>query len=87
MSLLDRVERRLGPINTWPTYIIRFLFIDIPTPIIVKKLTAFMVGNGVDVSVAADLYLLCNDELHPRIKADMYRFNFIWQRQMHKTHV
>jgi hypothetical protein len=40
MSLLDRVER-LGPINTWPTHIIRFLFVDIPTPIIVKKINCF----------------------------------------------
>jgi hypothetical protein len=37
MSLLDCAERRLGPINTWLTYIIQFLFVDILTPIIVKK--------------------------------------------------
>jgi hypothetical protein len=27
MRLLDRVEHRLGPINTWPTYIIGFPFL------------------------------------------------------------
>jgi hypothetical protein len=67
LNLLVRVKR-LGPINTRPTYIIRFFFVDIPTPIIVKKLTAFKVGNGVDVNIAADLYLLCNDEWHARIR-------------------
>jgi hypothetical protein len=41
MSLLDRVKQRLGPINTWSTYIIRFLFVGIPTPIIVKKNNCF----------------------------------------------
>jgi hypothetical protein len=82
MSPLDRVEQRLGPINTWPTYIIRFLFVDNPTPIIMKKLTAFMVGNGADVNIAADLYLLCNDEWHARIKDDMYHFNFISQTKV-----
>jgi hypothetical protein len=46
-----------------------------------------MVGNGVDVNIAADLYLLCNDEWHARIKEDMYHFNFIWQRQMYRTHL
>jgi hypothetical protein len=87
MSLLDRVEQRLGPINTWPTYIIRFLFAENPTRIIVKKLTAFMVGNGVYVNIAADLYLLCNNEFHAHIKDDVYHFNVICRRQMYKTHL
>jgi hypothetical protein len=46
-----------------------------------------MVCNGVDVNIAADLYLLCNDEWYPCNKDDIYHFNFIWQRQMHKTHL
>jgi hypothetical protein len=71
MSVLDRVEKCLGPVNSWPTYIIRFLFVDTPTPKIVKKkYTAFMIGNGVNVDLASDLYLLCNDEWHPRMKDD-----------------
>jgi hypothetical protein len=86
MSLVERVER-LGPIDTWPTYIIRFLFVDIPTPTIVRKLTAFFIGNGVKVSIADDLYLLCNDRWHPRIRDDMYRINFNWDRHMHKLNL
>jgi hypothetical protein len=30
-----------------------------------------MVGNGVEVNIAADLYLLCQDEWHARIKDEM----------------
>jgi hypothetical protein len=74
MSILDRVEKCLRPINTWPTYIIRFLSVDKPMPNIVKKLTAFMIGNGVNVEMAADLYLLCNVEWHPRIKDECIKF-------------
>jgi hypothetical protein len=87
MSLLESVEYRLGPINSWPSYIIRFLFVDIPTPTIVRKVTAFFVGNGVSVSIVADLYLLCTDHWHSRISDDMYGINFVWQRRMHNIHL
>jgi hypothetical protein len=87
MSLLERVEQRLGLINTWPTSIIRILFVNTFFPTIVKKLTAFMIDNVVDLFVAIDLYLLCNDEWHRRFRHDMYHFNFIWQRQMHNIHL
>jgi hypothetical protein len=44
-----------------------------------------MIGNGVNIDLASDLYLLCTDEWHARIKDDMYEFNFNWQIQMHKV--
>jgi hypothetical protein len=39
------------------------------------------------MSIATDLYVLCNDKWQARIKDNMNNFNFIWQRQMHKTHL
>src|SRR5215475_2867189 len=87
MSVLNNVETCLGPIDTWPSYIIKLLFVDTPTPNIVKQYTAFMIGNGVNVDLAYDLYFLCNDEWCSQIKDDMYKFNFIWQRQLHKVHL
>jgi hypothetical protein len=87
MSLLERVEYRLGPINSWPSYIIRLLFVDIPTPTIVRNLTAFFVGNGVNVHIAADLYLLFTDHWHSCIRDDMYVINLVWKRRIHNIHL
>ena len=45
MYLLESVEQMLGPIDTWPTYIIQYLFIDVPSEPIVKSLAIFFYGN------------------------------------------
>jgi hypothetical protein len=87
MSLLERVEKHLEPINTWPTYIIRFLFVDIPTPTIVRNLKGFFVCKEVNVSIAADLYLLWTDHWHPRVSDNIYDINFVWQRRMRNIHL
>jgi hypothetical protein len=39
--VLRALEHRLGPVDTWPSYILRFIFLDLPSPTVVKKLTAF----------------------------------------------
>jgi hypothetical protein len=83
---MERVEQHLGPIDTWPTYIIRLLFIEDPTPANVKKLTAFF-GNGVPVDDAADLYYLCNDHVHLHTKCDLHDFCVTWQSRRHRIHI
>jgi hypothetical protein len=59
-SLLHVVESHLGPIDTWPSYFIEYLFVHTPTPEVVKELTAFFFGNGVSKSLAYRLYHACN---------------------------
>ena len=41
MSLMQAVENRLRSIDDWPSYILKYLFCDLPTPTILKKLIAF----------------------------------------------
>jgi len=60
MSLLQAVEDHLGSIDTWPSYIIQYLFVDTPTPQVVEELTAFFIGNGVPKALAYRLYHACN---------------------------
>jgi len=62
MCLLQQVEQHLGQIDTWPTYIISYLFIDVPKPRIVRKFTAFFYGNDIPESIASQLYNACNDK-------------------------
>jgi len=49
------VEHRLGTIETWPSYIISYLFLNCPRPLIIKKMTAFFYGNGLTLSPAIRL--------------------------------
>jgi len=60
MSLLQAVEHYLVSIDTWPSYIIHYLFVDTPTPSVIEELTAFFAGNGVPETLAYSLYRACN---------------------------
>jgi len=60
MSLLHAVEDYLGSIDTWPVYIINYLFVNTPSPPVVEELTAFFAGNGVPETLADRLYRACN---------------------------
>jgi len=51
-SLLQAVEDHLGPIDTWPTYFIHYLFVGTPSPPVVEELTAFFAGNGLPETLA-----------------------------------
>jgi len=62
MCLPQQVEQRLAQIDTWPTYIIRYLFFDVPKPRIVRKLTASFYGNDIPSPIALQLYNACNDK-------------------------
>ena len=42
--LLEFLESRLGSIDTWPSYIIRFLFVDTPNPATVRRAAVFSMG-------------------------------------------
>jgi hypothetical protein len=82
MSLLYAVESRLGPIDTWPSYIIEYLFVNTPTPEVVKELTAFFYGNGVSKSSAYWLYHACNHAAATteHVRALFYLRYFLWQK-------
>jgi len=55
------VEHRLDTIETWLSYIIRFPFLNCPTPKIIKKIIAFFYRNGITLYLAIKLYQICNE--------------------------
>jgi hypothetical protein len=80
-SLLHVVESHLGPIDTWPSYIIEYLFVDTPTPEVVKDLTAFFFGNGVSKTLAYRLYHACNPTTTTETVRELFYLRyFVWQR-------
>jgi len=63
MSLLDAMTEHLGPLESWPTYILHNLFIDHPSPSNTSRLRmviAFLYGNDVPLEMAYDFYNACS---------------------------
>jgi hypothetical protein len=74
-------------IDTWPKYIIRYLFINVPKYFIVRKLTAFLYGNDIPVSIASQLYKACNDMYNLQVNDYIYDLYSHWQRCVYKIHI
>jgi hypothetical protein len=72
MCVLQQVEQQLVQTDAWPTNYIRYLFIDVSKPSVVRKLTAFFYGNGIPVSIASRLYNACNDKYNLCVTSHMY---------------
>ena len=86
MSLLYAVEVYLGPIDSWPSYIIEYLFVNSPTPEVIKELTAFFFGNDVPESLAYRLYNTCNPTTTASVRELFYVRYSLWQKSKYILH-
>ena len=60
MSILTALQSDLGDFETWPSLVLRRLFVDEPTDAIIVALTAFFYGNGSSVALCSQAYHACN---------------------------
>jgi hypothetical protein len=60
MDPLSVVEKRVGAVETWPTYIIRHVFEDEPDGRTVKNMAGFFYGNEVSLQDAVKCVNVCN---------------------------
>ena len=63
MALLDAMMAHLGPLESWPNYILQNLFIHHPSPSYTSRLRmvmSFMYGNDVPLEMAYDFYIACS---------------------------
>ena len=81
------VEHRLGTIETWPSFIIRFLFLNCPRPQIIKKITAFFYGNGITLSLPIRLCQICNDKYTSPVVNTVSNVYLKWQRNRFNPHI
>jgi len=81
------VKHRLDSIEKWPSYIIRFLFLNCPKRRIITTLTAFPYGNGITLSLAIKLYQICNDKYTSPVANTMSNLYLKWQRNRFKPHM
>jgi len=79
MSLLQAVEHYLGGVDTWPSYIITYLFAETPSPRVIEDLTAFFAGNDVLETLAYKLYGACNPEATTELVRQLFYTRFsLW---------
>jgi len=60
MFLLEAVKN-LGPLDSWPSYILRYLFVERAVPEHVKLLCAFFYGNGLPCFLPLLKCFLCTN--------------------------
>jgi hypothetical protein len=66
MYLLTLVSLLVGPVDSWPTKVIRAVFLEEPTLASIKTVVAFFYGNGVPFYMARQFYSLCNYHVFER---------------------
>jgi hypothetical protein len=89
MDLLKRVEDQVGSLEVWPTYILLHVFVDKLNDDRLKKVSAFLYGNGVDEKTAADFFITCSYEgANPqRICDAVCHWYSTWEEQPFQEHL
>ena len=93
MSLMDAMSRRLGPIDSWPTYILQLLFLDRPSPVRTSglKVISFFYGNGVPPAWAYTFYNACNvrggDAASRFVEDQTKAWYYVWRRSWGRRHM
>ena len=86
MNLLLFLEFCLDKIDTWPTTVIRFLFLDYPSPATIMKVSAFFYGNGVPLRIAGYFYNLCNENGGVHVILAVFNFYSVWHSEKYTPH-
>jgi hypothetical protein len=86
-TLIDFVEKELGPILTWPTEILCYLLVDVQNPRRVEELSAFFFGNGLPYRLAWRLYKACNPTVTRATLEEMFDFYSSWGKWWYTPHV
>jgi hypothetical protein len=88
MDSLEAVEVLLGPVDSWPTFIIRHMFTEDPHARAMKNIPAFMYGNVVLVDKATNCYAACNGYEHNSfINKGTYSCYAIWDKATYTWHM
>jgi hypothetical protein len=87
MFLLQALESFLGDTEQWPSTILNHLFIDAPTPGIVKKVSAFFNENNVPFHIASYLYEICSEYSDDYATNIMHSYYFIWRSVRYANHL
>jgi hypothetical protein len=88
MSTLKWVEEVVGGVESWPTCMILNMFVVQPNEHAMKKVAAFLYGNGVPVEMAVECYVACRGREHIQaINQAILSWYYTWNRETHKRHM
>jgi hypothetical protein len=87
MDSLSLVEERVGAVETWPSYIIRHMFMDEPNARTVKSLAGFLYGNEVDLESAIKCVNACNGVNRGYVSREMHAWYYTWQLNSDSRHM
>jgi hypothetical protein len=90
MKLLETVEGHVGDIDSWPSYILRYIFSDHPSPVAsarLKKVIALFFGNDVPCKMACRFYHACNGPASGFVGEQFREWCSVWQRSQNKIHM
>jgi hypothetical protein len=83
MLLLEAVNNRLGTMESWPSYILRYLFVENSVQERLKVLCAFFYSNGLPCHLAYQLYYMCNPYTTIKIKVQVKTYYNNWIKNLH----
>ena len=86
MNPLQAVEDILGNVGSRPTYAIYNIFIEEPCPRSIKKVAAFMCGNGVPLDIAVECFNVCSGLHSSLVSQTMNKWYCTWDSHPHKKH-
>ena len=87
MFLLQALQSFLGDIEQWPSTILNHLFIDKPTPDIIKIVSAFFYGNNIPYNIASYFYEICSEYSGDYATNIMHSYYFIWRSARNAKHL
>jgi hypothetical protein len=87
MFLAQYVVSVVGVFESWPTSILRTIFVEKPTRSNVKKVAAFFYRNGLPVHMAVQFYVLCNGKHPVTITHHMYATFYNWLMSERTPHL
>jgi hypothetical protein len=87
MLLVDLLEMNLGPIDGWPSYILCYLFVDVPNRRIVKQLSAFFFGNELPYGLVWRLYKACNPTVPRGALETIFYLYSMWRKSSNTPHM
>jgi len=87
MNPLGAVEDILrANVYTWPSYVLFNIFVKIPCPQSIKKVAAFMCGNGIPLDTAIECFTACSGKNQSLITETMTRWYSIWNYSSSDCH-
>ena len=85
MDPLAVVEAQISGVDSWPSYVLRYMFLLEPNAH-VMKVAAFMYGNDVRLSDAMACYNACNGRRQSRVETVLRAWYFVWDRDVNQSH-